>query len=285
MGNLKETIKTIPFLYSFFINIKRINKNYKDDFNLIKTLSLNFRALKFKDACKLPIFVYGKLKIYNIGEIIIDAKIETGMIWLGRNLDRFKASSGSAMIDNSGTIIFRGPVRFSVDCSIFNKETGVIDIGKLTFFGNTTKLYCYKSISIGKLCRIASECQIFDSGFHFMRNIKTGEIKSIFGEVIIGDGCWIGNRSTVARNSILPNYTIVASNSLTNKDFSNFEIPLLGGTPAKIISEKIVRIVNRDDENRLFNYFSTQPIKASINEQLGLIDETEMVTSDFIKSR
>ena len=65
--------------------------------------------------------------------------------------------------------------------------------------------------------------------------------------VSIGNFSWIGNRSTIGPGAKLPDYTIVASNSFVNKDFSS----LIGGIPAKLIREGWTRVW---DTKREFEY-------------------------------
>lgn len=280
---VREQLKKISILKQLVRKYRRLRKLYKDDFNIGKTLYLNFKVFPFQIACKFPVFVFGKLKIYNLGTIIVDAPVvSSGMIELGRNRDRFRASSGAAMIDNSGFLIFKGPVRFSVDFGIYSMSSGVIEIGEFTFLGNSVKMYCYNKIVIGKCGRIAIETQFFDSGFHFMKNVETGEVKNIMGEILIGDYCWIGNRTTIARGAVLPDHSIVASNSLVNKNFSNAgNCPLVAGTPAKLISNGVIRIFNREDENRLFDYFLTHREDGKIIEQPGIKDEYDLLKNEY----
>lgn len=274
-------IKRHRLLYNVVFKLKKWNDYRKDGLNIYKTILVNFKLFPLKEALKFPIFVFGKLKIYHLGTVIIESPIFTGMIELGRNRDRFKASAGSAMIDNRGIIIFKGAVHFSIDYGIYSQPTGRIEFGKFCFLGNNVKLYAYNKIVIGMGCSITSEVQIFDSGFHFMKNVETGEIGNIMGQVVIGNWCWIGNRTTIARKTILPDYSVVTSNSLVNKDFSMEKFPLIGGIPARKISNSLVRIFNREDENRLWAYFVEHRDVDSIYEHAGLINEYELVEKEF----
>lgn len=46
------------------------------------------------------------------------------------------------------------------------------------------------------------------------------DAKRLTRPIVIHDNVWIGNRFTIAKGTILPSYSIVVSNSMTNKDFS-----------------------------------------------------------------
>ena len=72
----------------------------------------------------------------------------------------------------------------------------------------------------------------------------------------IGNGCWICNSSTISGGSILPDFTIVASNSLVNKDYSILPADsMIGGIPAKLIRTGLRKIENSVIEKRIMNYY------------------------------
>lgn len=144
--------------------------------NLVKTIYLNFRMLPFKQAVKLPIFIYGKI----------------------------------------------------------------------VFGGNS---------------RISWDCQIMDTAFHYVENLLDGDIKPLTSPIVLGNNIWIGNRTTIAKGTVLPDYTIVASNSLVNKDFSSIgENCLIAGLPAKLKQQNIRRVFDSKVQKKLdkkFNYIRT----------------------------
>lgn len=91
---------------------------------------------------------------------------------------------------------------------------------------------CSQSITIGKRASISWESQIFYTDFHYI--VRDNSISNNKKEIIIGDFCWIGNRDSIMKGSVLPNYSVVASNSVVNKDYSNYgEESLFAGLPAK----------------------------------------------------
>ena len=68
--------------------------------------------------------------------------------------------------------------------------------------------------------------------------------------IIIGNNCWIGNRTTINPGTIIPDFTIVTSNSLVNKDYSDIDpYTLIGGLPCKVIKSGIVRVWDRKIEH------------------------------------
>ena len=268
-------------IYLFLSRWKhRMNYN----FNLLKTIYVNFTFLPFKQAIRFPVFVYGKVKIYaHSGKIVIEDRIRPGMIHLGMNTDKFTTSKKSALISIIGKLIFKGTSVFSVDyvLNIFGECT----IGKYTTIGNNVKICCWNKISIGKSCRITSESQVFDTNFHYIRNIETGRVDRRDGEINIGDYCWIGNRVTLSKGTRLPNYSTVSSNSLVNKNFveSNIQYPLLAGLPAKIVSSMRVRIFDALEEEKIELFFKNNPDALYYMGEPGEKDEDKGLEHFFDK--
>lgn len=58
----------------------------------------------------------------------------------------------------------------------------------------------------------------------------------LFGEILIGDNCFIGARSTILYGVTLANNIIVASGSVVTKSFTQEKI-IIGGNPAKMIGD------------------------------------------------
>ncbi|MDE6859054.1 MAG: hypothetical protein K2J65_01420 [Duncaniella sp.] len=239
--------------------------------NLWKTIYLNFKTQKFSDAIKFPILVYGKLTISCLtGKISLLGPITCGRFKIGYNSDKFSAQKGGALLNLTGEIISHGYFSCSIDCLI--EVSGILELETCSFFGNMSKIRCHEYIYFGKGSRIVSECQAFDTNFHYMRNIYTGEVHKRTGKIIVGDYCWIGNRSSLMKGTILPNYSIVASNSLCNKNYTvdSPEYPLIGGVPAKIIGKGgYVRIFDIIDEANISKYFSENPDMEVYNGVIG----------------
>lgn len=250
--------------------------------NWFKTIYLNFKTQRFSTAVKLPILVYGKLKIVNLsGSIVLEGPIKLGRFRIGYNSDLFSASKGGALLNLNGTILSHGYFWASVD--VLLQVVGLLELEDGTFFGNGAKLRCINYIYFGVGSRMASECQAFDTNFHYMRNIRTGETYRRDGKIIVGNYCWIGNRTTLSKGTIIPDYAIVASNSLCNKDYSKEDIqaPFIGGIPAKILGQGVVRIFDIGEEAKIETYFANNPDKMTYKGKTGLEEERDKVRYAF----
>ena len=93
-----------------------------------------------------------------------------------------------------------------------------------------------------------------------MANFSIGIIPKWVKPIIIGKGCWICNTSTISGGTILPDFTIVASNSLVGKDMSAIpESSMIGGVPAKLIATGFRRVENRKIEEMIWQYYREHP--------------------------
>lgn len=267
---LNQTLVKIPFFDRLRTELKEIRKA-----NLTKTLYFNFKMFPFHIARKLPVWIYGKVKFYSLeGEIRFNCSIRNRLITIGKTTDYF----GARYISTIG--IHRGGI-WIINGACFVSEGVLIDIkgtlvtGYLTALGTASKIRCHEYIELGDGVGITEECQVFDTIFHFIQNVNTGEIRRMKSKVIIGDLSWVGNRTTISKGCILPPYTIVCSNSLVNRDFSGVtdQCPMIGGIPARLIGSGNHRIYNFILEKELWDKFGKNPDLESLKVKIEPLDK------------
>jgi len=220
--------------------------------HILKTIYYNFRLFPFHIARKLPLYIYHGVKTYKMGVICIEGEIKRRMITIGA-FD-LKAQ-GVTKILNQGKIIFRGPVVLSGGAIIENRGTIIFEGETLVAEG--ASFLIYQKMTIGKYTRMGFRCLLTDTDYHYMLNVRTGQVKPNRKEIIIGKCNWIASCTTVKKGTCTPDYTIVASNSLLCKDYRQDLPPysIIGGTPAKLIASGYRRIYNMEEEKSLDNYF------------------------------
>ncbi len=231
-------------------------------FNPVLTLYLNFRSFPLKQAVKLPVFVYGWPKLFSLlGSMECKDACQMGMIKFNKTNYSAPSNPGySTAINNWGKIIFHGPCLIYTGININTHRYGVLDLGANVKIMHNVNITAHSQIFIGANTWITHRCQILDSNFHFIADLKKGIVRKYSRPVFIGKSCWICNTSTVAGGAKIPDYTIVASNSLVNKDFS--DIPsesIIGGVPAKLVSTGYRWINNRLLERKIGKYFEEHP--------------------------
>ncbi|WP_238160810.1 acyltransferase [Flavobacterium cupreum] len=219
--------------------------------NWTKTLYFNFKKFPFAIAKKLPVFFYGKVKFTSItGQIEIKAHIYKGMIGFGQSYEMNTIHRGTAEINITGKLIFKGRMQLGKDYFIFIKKGAYCELGHMSSLGSNGKLICTEKIILGDYARLGSECQVIDTNFHQMIDTKTGTIYKMSLPIQIGNYNFVSNRVSIMKGTRTPDYCTIASNSLCNKNYSSFgENILIGGVPVKLIKENISRDWEGEKEN------------------------------------
>lgn len=124
--------------------IKKIKENRWVLRSIIPTIYFNFHYLPFRQAIKLPIFLYKPhLKLMK-GTITILGGT-TGMIRLGKNQVSIYPNSG-IMLELRGKIIFNGRCSIGNNSYITTGNKSVIEIGKNFCATTTLRLVSYDHI-------------------------------------------------------------------------------------------------------------------------------------------
>lgn len=205
--------------------IKILKRLWKDRWifrSLPYTLYFNFHYLPFRHAILLPIWLFkpkllkcgGKLKISNSY-----GKLKPGMITLGKDMVSIYPSNGITW-ENRGTIIFGGHACIGNNSYISTGEDAVINIGEGFLATTSLKIVSYDSINIGRNCTIGWDCLIMDTDFHTITKIDNSHTKG-FGPINIGNNIWIANGCKIYKNISLPDYIVVASNTILTQSHTN----------------------------------------------------------------
>ena len=158
-----------------------------------------------------------------------------------------------------GTITFSGRKQFIGNGCVLSVCKGAhLYLGDHVFFNNNVKLCCQHSIFIDDVTDFSWESQIYDTNFHYIID-ENGHVGRKLGSVYIGKNCWIGYRSTIQKGTYLENNSIVASNSLVNKNFAGVKDGLFAGMPAKLLATGRVRSRNYALEYSLDDFFDAHP--------------------------
>jgi len=219
--------------------------------NWYKTVYFNFKMFPFAVAKKLPVYIYEWVKFTDLsGEVVIEAPIKRGMIGIGMHYEMTTRKLNIAEIVLEGKIIFRGYAQFGKDVFICVRKGAVLDFGYMTGVATQGKIICTHHIKFNTYARIGSECQIIDTDFHQMLNTETGEKYPISQAIEIGAYNYVGRWSSIMKGTVTPSHCTIASNTLCNRDYTNYgKNILIGGIPAKLLKENISRDWEGEREN------------------------------------
>ena len=230
--------------------------------NVIKTIWFNFKVFPFAVARKFPVWLYGKCTFRSLhGKIIINGPISPGMIKIGKNDLYVDTAIQQCIWTVRGTVIFNGPLSLGHGSYVVVSDNATLEFGSHdVYIGSNLKIFCFNRIVIGSNVRAAWDCQFMDTSFHYVQN-RNGEIAPLTKPIILGENIWVGNRTTIAKGAVVPDNTIIASNSLVNKDFSQIEpYTLLAGMPASVKATGQKRIFDLEIQREMdekYNYVRT----------------------------
>lgn len=231
-----------------------------------RTVYFNFRTMPLRIAMKLPVFIYGKVRLLGLNGSVcfVHTAIKRGMVKIGINADSFGLFDHSGFFQLSSShsvVIFEGPASISVNTKV-RVCTGELRFGKYAYIGEGVRIICNgENIYIGDHTRIAYETIIMNSSFHHVYNSNNKSIVRATRSIVIGKNSWIGNRSSITAGAKLKEASIVCAGSLINKDYTTLEgeNPMLGGSPAKVISCGFHRIFSPYVEGQIIQWFNQHP--------------------------
>ena len=201
--------------------------------NWLATFRLNYHAGGWKAVTLLPIRVYGPLKFKLEGKIVLPSDATKNMIVIGSDHEDYTAFSGKAELNILGTWKLNGPLRIGPDTCIAIDKDGLLEIGANTYLGRDTQIHCYHHVSVGKGV-FAGEMYVCDSTIHQI--FSAGNSKPMNGEVVIGDGAYLGFRTILLKGTVIPAYSVVGSGAVCVSDYnqSGAEKLFICGNPAVV---------------------------------------------------
>tara|TARA_B100000787_G_C16199015_1_gene303317 strand:- start:7989 stop:8831 length:843 start_codon:yes stop_codon:yes gene_type:complete len=247
-------MKKIKKLIMYFI----IRLKFIFAVNWTKTFYINFRTQSFRTALKLPILVFGRLKIYTLkGNIEIIDPIHFGMMQIGKDMDHMPISLLPVKLRIHGDLIIGGDVIINSGSVLEVLRGSSMILGKYCIICSGVYLKSENLVEIGKNTRITSGCFLMDTNMHSLRNTLTGEVTKRNEPISIGNNCWIAMNTTILKGTKLPNGSIVGRGSFLNKDYTKLcpENSILAGSPVKVISKNVQRVWSLDEEIEIRSYF------------------------------
>jgi len=247
---------------------------YRLHFNFTKTLYFNFRVFNFKTAIQLPVWLYGHIQLEDIHRgCVVLQQYKTGGVRIGGWYTQIYGHSNRCIsfLRISGKLVLGKNIIMQQGIILSVGDNATLRIGNNVHFNERVTLHSKLRITINDNCRFGWNTQILDTGFHYM--INKGKLAYRNAPVIIENNVWVANGVSVMKGTYLPAYTVVASNSLVNKNFKEMgEHCLIGGIPAKYITNGVERLLLLDGEiDKLFNSYDDvidyEDVKDELNKE------------------
>lgn len=225
--------------------------------NIPATLRFNIQAFGWAKGLRLPVLIYGKIKIKSIGNIRLHCKVRRRLIVIGANYETVVAPY--TMFCNTGSVEVYGRVYINYGTTFINQGTVVFRGSNL--IGNKSDVYIHQLLDIGYNCSFGFETHISDTDHHFVVDVNTHRVTRNTLPIIIGNFNWYGSCCFIKKGTITPDYLIVASPySMLSKDYSSLPpYTVLAGCPAKPLKQGIQRIYNFAEERKIIDYFQQNP--------------------------
>ena len=185
---------------------------------IIKTLYVNFKCCRFKDAIKLPIIVSRNTSVLycksNCFEFVGGGKF--GILTIGFNRRNNKGLHSSLKI--KGKVIVRGNKvhSFGAGCSIDVGKSAVLDIGDNFICTGDSYITVRKSIIIGDNNLWSFNEVVMDTDYHYIYD-RNWMQTNISKPVYFGNNIWLACNCIILKGSSIPSNTVVAAGSLISK--------------------------------------------------------------------
>lgn len=214
--------------------------------SIIPTIYFNFHYLPFKQAIKLPIFLYKPhLKLMKGTITILGGGVKTGMIEFGKNQVALYPNSGFIYSNNGGDLIFHGCCSIGNNSALAIGKNGHVEFGKNFKASTTFKLASQYHIIFKDDVLFGWDCLVMDSDFHKLTKLSGGYSKG-YGAILVGSNTWFGNGTLVLKNSVIPDFCVIGAKSIVSGKLEVPSYSLVSGNPLKLIKQGVWRDPDND---------------------------------------
>jgi maltose O-acetyltransferase len=141
--------------------------------------------------------------------------------------------------------------RFNGKNIIFYSDGDII-CGDNSYIGEYSSVQAVNAckVKIGNGCSISHYVHIYTYNHYADKNFIS-DSKTTQGDVIIGDYCWIGIKTSIMGPVVIGENSVVGANSLVNRDLPPHSISI--GVPARVV--KFKSYLTREEKARLVDKF------------------------------
>jgi acetyltransferase-like isoleucine patch superfamily enzyme len=114
---------------------------------------------------------------------------------------------------------------------------GDVQVGEQTWIGPFTLLDGSGGLTIGSYCSISAGVQIYTHDTVAWA-VSGGQAPYVRAPVVIGDCCYIGSHSVIAKGVTVGDHTVVGASAFVNRDIPPYAIAV--GAPCRVIGKVVV---------------------------------------------
>lgn len=186
----------------------------------IKTNILNQHYIVINKNCVID--------IRKNAEVLVNGVLNFGY----KRIQGSKLESRLLIEDGATLVVGKGTIYYGADIEVF--KNAKLSLGSGIIFNINSTIICGGEISIGDDVHLGRDILIRDNnGGHYISRRTYKNIRP----VIIGQHCWICERSMIMPGAKLGAGVIVGANSMVSSKVKNFT--LVSGSPAQVVDEDI----------------------------------------------
>lgn len=225
--------------------------------NILATLRFNIKAFGLSKGLRLPVYVYGSIRIKNVGTIRLHCPVKRRLMVIGANHDIVAAPY--TVFNNTGVVEVYGRVYLNYGSVFTNK--GVVIFHGNNIVSNQSDINICQKLDVGYNTIFGFENHVADHDHHFMVDVNTHRVYRNSAPIVLGRFNWFGGNCFIKKGTVTPDYLTVASPcSMLSKDYS--ALPphsVLAGCPARPVKQGIRRICNFPTECKIREFFRQHP--------------------------
>ncbi len=197
------------------------------------TIRLNYNAGGWKAVARMPVKVYGPLKLSLQGKIVLPKDATRNTVVINSEHEDYTQACGRAELNIQGTWQVGGSLHVGPDTCIVIDEGALLEMGANIYLGRDTQIHCSHHVSIGNGV-FAGEMYVCDSSVHQI--VSSGKAKPKLGEVVIGEGVYLGFRTILLKGTVIPPRSVVGSGAVCSSDYreDGEEKLFICGNPAMV---------------------------------------------------
>ena len=96
----------------------------------------------------------------------------------------------------------------------------------------------YTICTIGENCMISFDVTLRNSDAHPILDRETGKVQNWIRGISIGDHCWLGEKASILKNSVIPDHYIIGYNAVVSGNLKE-SYAAYAGNPARLVKTGI----------------------------------------------
>lgn len=201
----------------------------------------NFHYLPWRQAIKLPIFLWKPELIKCKGKIVLDGRIYPGKIRMGFRRVSIYPDNGIIWENHGGTVVFKGTANIGNNAAISIGGDSIVEIGDVFSNSCGMKLVSYIGFKSAKQCRIGFNVLIMDTNFHTLYDRETRRKFSIGGAIEIGAYNWFAADCRILHSVKTPDRCIFGLGTIITRSTPMESCAITGGQPPRILRRNVER--------------------------------------------